>query len=203
MSAPTHRCRTAGRGLVEQRLGGASMTEFPDIIKVPIRPRVFVSYHWGVREPQQEAKPPDGRARLARGLEVLLRQEAKPPQAETIVPASPPPRRQRKPRHLPPDRLKTAAQAAAKLGCSVKTLGGHIASGALKYVAIGHGTKRPRKMFADPDLNEFIANQTRKDSLACPSTRTRARRTGNLTSSGEVIAFTAQPRPRPGGKRRR
>src|SRR5262245_10076002 len=84
-----------------------------------------------------------------------------------------PRRPQRKPRHLPPDGLKTAAQAAAKLGCSVKTLGGHIASGALKYVAIGHGTKRPRKMFADPDLNEFIANQTRKDSLACPSTRTR------------------------------
>src|SRR5215831_2031738 len=63
--------------------------------------RVFVSYHWGVREPQQEAKPPDGRARLARGLEALLRQEVKPPQARTIVPASPPSSRQRKPRHPP------------------------------------------------------------------------------------------------------
>src|SRR5262249_54975239 len=46
----------------------------------------------------------------------------------------------RKPRQSPPDALKTAAQAAAKLGCSIKTLNGHIASGALRYVIIGHGT---------------------------------------------------------------
>ena len=108
----------------------------------------------------------------------------------------------RKPRHPPPDGLKTAAQAAARLGCSIKTLNGHVAAGALKYVAIGHGKRRKRKMFTDADLDEFIQAQTRKD-VPCPSTKTRARRTGNLTSSGEVIAFTAQPRPRPGGKRRR
>ena len=36
-------------------------------------------------------------------------------------------------------------------------------TGALRYVTIGHGTKRPRKMFTDADLNEFIAEQTRKD----------------------------------------
>jgi len=166
------------------------MTEFPDIIKVPIRPRVFVSYHWGDREPQQEAKPPDGRARLARGLEALLRQEVKPPQAGTIVPASPPSSRQRKPRHPPPDGLKTAAQAAARLGCSIKTLNGHVASGALKFVAIGHGKRRTRKMFADPDLDDFVANKTRKD-VPCPSTRTgmAARRTGITTSKSTVVGF--------------
>ena len=131
------------------------MTEFPDIIKVPIRPRVFVSYHWGDREPQQEAKPPDGRARLARGLEALLRQEVKPPQAGTIVPASPPSSRQRKPRHPPPDGLKTAAQAAARLGCSIKTLNGHVASGALRYVDIGRGRKRRHIRFADADLKRI------------------------------------------------
>ena len=48
----------------------------------------------------------------------------------------------RKPRLSPPDGLKSAAQAAAKLGCSVKTLNGHVASGALKYIALGHGKKR-------------------------------------------------------------
>jgi hypothetical protein len=90
-------------------------------------------------------------------------------------------------------------QGAEKLACSIKTLRGHIASGALKYVIIGHGTKRQRKMLTDADLNEFIANQTRKD-VPCPSTRTRARRTGNTISGGEVIAFSAQPRPRPGVK---
>src|SRR2546430_15506855 len=58
----------------------------------------------------------------------------------------------RKLHQFPPDGLKTAAQAAARLGCSVKTLNGHVASGALRYVIIGHGTKRPRRMFTDADL---------------------------------------------------
>src|SRR5262245_4967843 len=61
----------------------------------------------------------------------------------------------RKPRLPPSDGLKSAAQAAAKLGCSIKTLNGHVASGALKYVALGHGRRRQRRMFADADLDEF------------------------------------------------
>src|SRR5262245_38119973 len=50
-----------------------------------------------------------------------------------------PKRRQRKPRPLVPDGLKTSAQAAAKLGCSIKTLNGHVKVGDLKYVTIGQG----------------------------------------------------------------
>jgi hypothetical protein len=102
----------------------------------------------------------------------------------------------------PPDGLRTPAEAARKLRCSIKTLNGHISSGALRYVIIGHGKKHVRRMFTDADLDDFVANQTRKD-VPCPSTKTRARHTGNLISSGEVIAFTAQPRPPPGGKRKR
>jgi hypothetical protein len=89
-----------------------------------------------------------------------------------------------------PGGLKTAGQAAAKLGCSIKTLNGHVASGALKYVALGHGRARVRRMFADADLDEFIANQTRKD-VSCPSTRTgtAARRTSISISKSKVIGF--------------
>jgi hypothetical protein len=111
-------------------------------------------------------------------------------------------RRQRTPRQPTPDGLKPPAQAAARLGCSIKTLNGHIATGALGYVIIGHGRKRPRKMFTDADLDAFIANQTRKD-VPCPSIATRAPRSGNTTSRGEVIAFSAQPKPRPGAKPKR
>jgi hypothetical protein len=107
--------------------------------------------------------------------------------------------RRRQPRIRTPDGLLTRAEAAAKLGCSAKTLDGHVECGALRYVAIGHGRKRVRRMFTTADLDEFIAAQTRKD-VPCPSTRIRARHTGNLTSDGEVIAFTAQPRPRAGAK---
>ena len=106
-----------------------------------------------------------------------------------------------KPRKTPDDPM-TMREAAAKLGCSVKTLNGHIESGALRYVNIGHGSKRQRKRITPADLNAFIEAQTRKD-VSCPSTRTRAHLTGSSTFSGEVIAFTALPRPAPGVKPKR
>jgi hypothetical protein len=112
------------------------------------------------------------------------------------------PRRQRKPRSAPPDGLRTSAEAAARLGCSIKTLNGHIASGTLGYVITGHGTKRPRRMFTDGDLTAFIEAQTRKDP-PCRSTASRARHSGTSISSGEVVAFTARPKQRPGAKRRK
>jgi hypothetical protein len=122
---------------------------------------------------------------------------------DQAIPEDLPPRRprQRKPRPPVPDGLKTAAQAAARLGCSIKTLNGHIASGALRYVSIGHGTKRARRMFTDSDLDEFIADQTRKD-VPCQSisTETAARRSGTLTSKCEVIGFTARRDARRGVK---
>ena len=112
------------------------------------------------------------------------------------------PGRQEKASLPPPDGLRTPAEAARKLRCSVKTLNAHVASGALKYVDIGHGKRRQRRMFSDADLNEFIANQTRKDS-PCPSSRTHVHRSGVSTSRSEVIAFTARRSGRPGAKRRR
>ena len=110
-------------------------------------------------------------------------------------------RRHHRPHVAVPDGLRTRAQAAAKLGCSLRTLDGHVASGTLRYVVIGHGKKRARRMFTDADLNEFIANQTRKD-VPCPSSATRARHIGGSTSNSKVIAFSAAPRPRPGAKRK-
>jgi hypothetical protein len=96
--------------------------------------------------------------------------------------------RRRKPRQPPPDGLKTGAQAAAKLGCSIKTLDGYVKMGALRYVAIGHGKRRQRKMFTDADLNELIQAQTRK-ATPCPSSGSGTRRTGISTSKSKVIGF--------------
>ena len=45
--------------------------------------------------------------------------------------------------------LRTPREAAIRLRCSLKTLRGHMASGALRYIVIGHGTKRPRKLLTD------------------------------------------------------
>jgi hypothetical protein len=112
------------------------------------------------------------------------------------IPLSQRSRRQHKPRIPPPDGLKTAAEAAAKLGCSVKTLHAHVDAGDLHYVIVGKGKKRMRRMFNDADLDEFITNQTRKDS-PCPSIASRGRRSSTTISGGEVVAFTAlRKRPR-------
>src|SRR5262245_17886065 len=102
----------------------------------------------------------------------------------------------------PPDGLLTPAEAARRLRCSVKTLNAHVAAGDVRYVSIGKGRKRPRKMFTDADLDAFITAQTRKDS-PCPFTASRVRRSSTSNSASEVIAFTDQPKPRPGGTRKR
>src|SRR5262249_48991408 len=86
----------------------------------------------------------------------------------------------------PPDGLKSAAQAAAKLGCSIKTLNGHVASGALKYIALGHGKRRQRRMFTDADINQFVEAQSKKD-IPCPSDATRALRSGSTISKSTVV----------------
>ena len=110
------------------------------------------------------------------------------------LPGTPAKCNERKLRQSPPDGLRTSAEAARKLRCSIKTLNGHIASGALKYVVLGHGKRRQRRMFTDADLNEFIANKTRKVT-PCPSTAGRARPTGISTFTGEVIDFTGPRKP--------
>src|SRR5262249_47167867 len=104
-------------------------------------------------------------------------------------------------RTRPPNGLRTKAEAAAKLGCSIKTLNGHVPSGALRYVDLGHGKKRRRIGFTDADLDEFITNQTRKE-VPCPSTgpKTAARHTGTSTSKCEVIGFTARRNARRAAK---
>jgi excisionase family DNA binding protein len=108
-------------------------------------------------------------------------------------------RRQRKPR--PPDGLLTMAEAAAKLGCSTKTLNSHVADGELGYVTLGRGKARPRKLFVPADLDAFISAQKRKGT-PCPSLESRARHTGTSISKCEVIDF-AGPRKPPTGARRK
>jgi hypothetical protein len=47
------------------------------------------------------------------------------------------PRRARKPRMPTPDGLRSMREAAGRLDCPVKTLAGHIAAGAPRYVVVG------------------------------------------------------------------
>src|SRR5262249_16237593 len=67
----------------------------------------------------------------------------------------------------PPDGLITPAEAARRLRCSVKTLNAPVAAGDVRYVSIGKGRKRPRKMFTPSDLDEFVL--AFPQGLACMS----------------------------------
>ena len=83
----------------------------------------------------------------------------------------------------------------------MKTLKAHVKSGTLRYVIIGCGTKRPRRMYTDEDIAEFIRHQTRRD-VTCLCTDRKARRSITSISKSEVIAFTALRSERTAGKPR-
>ena len=100
--------------------------------------------------------------------------------------------------------LRTPKQAAERLQTSVEQLIGFVHDGELRYVNLGRGKKRPRRMFTDDDLDEFIERRKRGEAIGlCLYTNQQNRRTGNLTSSSEVIAFTARPSARPAAKPKR
>ena len=138
-----------------------------------------------------------GRALFREAQEIIARKYG------SVAVATKPAKPARKPRQSSPDGgLQTAAQAAAKLNCSTKTLNAHVAAGDLRYVIIGKGTKRPRRMFSVADLDNFIANQTRKEP-PCLSDATRGRRSGSTTSKSEIIAFSGVQKRRRDAKPKR
>lgn len=85
--------------------------------------------------------------------------------------------------------LRTPLEVAQRLRCSRRTLDEHVRSGALRYVSIGHGKKRQRKMFTDADVDEFIARQTRRDVPLVNDVRVRSSKESASTSG--AISFTA------------
>ena len=68
--------------------------------------------------------------------------------------------------------LRTPKEAAERLQTSVEQLTGFVRDGELKYVNLGRGKKRPRRMFTDEDLDEFIERRKRREvsELLCRST---------------------------------
>lgn len=82
--------------------------------------------------------------------------------------------------------LRTPKYAAERLACSYKTLVGYVRAGTLKYVKVGNGTKRPRRMFTDTDLDEFVVNQTRRDASPHQPAKAAARRPIVTISGGNV-----------------
>ena len=102
-------------------------------------------------------------------------------------------------------RLLKPQEVAERLGCTVKTLLGHVQDGSLRHVNVGRGEIRPRYMFAERDLAEFEEARRRRNGreMPCRSTGQKVVRSTNTTSSGEVIAFTALRNRQASGKLKR
>ena len=86
--------------------------------------------------------------------------------------------------------LMTMEEAAAYLHIAPRTLRDHIARGEIRYVAVGGGRGRPRKLFTEDDIQDFVRRQSRMQP--CPSTAGRAPRSTATTSKSTVLAFPAQ-----------
>lgn len=73
---------------------------------------------------------------------------------------------------IPPD------EAAELLSISVRTLKSHVDAGELRYVSLGRGLRRERRMFALADLEAFVEQRKR----LCQSSAEKAPRTGTRHS---------------------
>ena len=105
----------------------------------------------------------------------------------------PEPKRKREPvtDNVDPDALLTAARAAARLSITVAQLTAHVEDGALKYINVGRGKKKPRRRFSPSDLEEFKAARSTLEK-SCPSSSQRSPRpiTGTASKSN-VVGFSA------------
>ncbi|WP_461510771.1 helix-turn-helix domain-containing protein [Rhizobium leguminosarum] len=92
------------------------------------------------------------------------------------------------------ERLLTAAEAAARLAISIKTLRRHVASGHLRCVNIGT-ERRVHLRFAISQLTDFMRNRQPLEASTCPSINPRRARTTSTIFKSAAIAFTALPKP--------
>ena len=100
------------------------------------------------------------------------------------------------------DPLLTPGQAAQSLDICMKTLFGHVRDGALRYINVGRGSKKPRRMFDPIDLADFRQSRKRIEA-PCRFIGRKPRPSTNTTSKCEVVAFTALQSPRADGKPKR
>jgi excisionase family DNA binding protein len=99
--------------------------------------------------------------------------------------------------------LLSPKQVGERLQVSPDQVKAFVRDGELRYVNTGRGRKRPRMMFTEADLEEFVERRKRKEVPLCPSTSARTARRSPMTSSGAVVGFRAILDARPDAKPKR
>jgi hypothetical protein len=76
-----------------------------------------------------------------------------------------------------PGGLHDIAATAVKLNVTEEKVRAFVRDGSLKYVNVGHGSKRPRYRFADSDIDELIEKLRQQDIPPCQSSKPQSQRT--------------------------
>ena len=96
--------------------------------------------------------------------------------------------------------LLDGKEAAKRLKITEDQLAALVQDGEISYINVGRGKKRPRRRYAEEDLQELIERRRRRET--CLSGNPKTRRTTGSTSGSAVIGFTALRNARLAKKRR-
>jgi hypothetical protein len=80
-------------------------------------------------------------------------------------------------------------ETARLLGIDQKTLRGHIKAGNICFMTVGLGVTKLRREFTLSDILEFLERMRGRE---CPSISAATRPTTTMTSSGDILGFTAR-----------
>ncbi len=89
-----------------------------------------------------------------------------------------------------PRDLLDSKEAAHRLRITVDQLGALVHDGEISYINVGRGQKRPRRRFAEEDIEEFKERRRRRE--ACQFTSPKSHRSTSSISGSGVIGFTAR-----------
>jgi excisionase family DNA binding protein len=90
-----------------------------------------------------------------------------------------------------PERLLTPKEAAERLAITVEQLADLVMDGAIAYIAVGRGSKRPRRRYTEADLNDFIERRRRRE-VSLPTNIGRGARNTSLVI-GRAKRFESRP----------
>jgi excisionase family DNA binding protein len=91
--------------------------------------------------------------------------------------------------------LLDGKEAAKRLNITEDQLGALVHDGEISYINVGRGKKRPRRRYAEEDIEEFKARRRRRE--ACLSIGLKSHRSISTISKSEVIGFTARRNAQP------
>jgi|SRR5216683_1011270 len=97
-------------------------------------------------------------------------------------------RKRRKPK--PANGLHDILATAIKLNVTAEKVRAFVRDGDLKYINVGHGSKKPRYRFTDSDINELIEKRKQQETPQCQSLKPRSpRHTSGTGSKSIVVGF--------------